>query len=269
MKCDRFVRQRQNGRRITIEGPTPIRTTPRKNHPWRKWSVRAVLAALAILALSYVFLPGGHRGLTPTLFGVSKVEAGLYIDDPQHAQKAQTLLSEARRTSAAFFGPQIGNPWFIICTTPDCDARFGVKTRGLAYGRYMVLISSRGFFQTIITHEQTHLDLHRYLTLSDLFDPTFPIWFNEGLASLLSQDQRLILGPAETARWIMKTRTLQDWGRLHQDQDWRETYGAAMSVVLAMDAELGRNGLRDFVVTVGEGADFEAELQKRLGADWP
>jgi len=118
-----------------------------------------------------------------------------------------------------------------------------------------------------VTHERTHAELHRSLRLSDLWDQRIPAWFDEGLASYLSDDTRLDSpeNPRD-ADWICSARTFRDWGRLHPARDWRQTYGAAARKVAEIDQIYGRDGLRDLVAAGEAGGSFDAEYARLVPA---
>lgn len=217
----------------------------------------------------YALTPGYHRVLTPALFGASKVAPGIFLDAPEQRDAVLALLSRAQRTSAAFFGTPPRQPRLIVCTTAICAQRFGLRVRGVALGMRTMLLAPGGVNATILTHEQVHIDLRQRMGLWDVAYPRYPAWFDEGLASLLSQDARLDVFAPKDAAWIMAAQGRRDWSRLNATGDWRRSYGAALSLVEDIDTRLGRDGLRALITEVAETGDFDAAKAARLGPDWP
>jgi hypothetical protein len=96
----------------------------------------------------------------------------------------------------------------------------------------------------------------------DYFDQRFPAWFDEGLASYLSGDDRFPQYYSDADRqWIRGARTFRDWRKFIQERnDWRPAYGAAAANVRLLDQQLGRDGLQILVDRVASGEDFTGVL---------
>lgn len=229
-------------------------------------------AALFILGSSvalYAALPGYHRAATPTWFGLTKVAPHMYTDAPDRAREFAGLLDQAQAVTSGFFGTPSEQPRLIICTTEACKRVFDMEVRGVALARRTVILGPKGVNVTILAHEQSHIDLRRHMGLRDVISPRFPSWFDEGLAGHLSQDARLTTYAPADAGWIMASQTLRDWGRITGKHGWRDTYGAAKSLVADIEGQLGRDGLRALIAEVAEHRNFDAALEARIGADWP
>lgn len=226
----------------------------------RRWIRTALLALPLVGAVAYLALPGWHSALTPQLFGVQKLGPKLYSDAPHRAHEFRERIKAARSETAAFFGEISTEPTYIICTTEPCQRRFGIGPRGLNLGKHFILIAPLGINQVIITHERVHNELHRTAGINALYDPDFPAWFDEGLATLLSRDTRLATDPAP--EWIYTAHNWRDWRNMTTAETWRANYGAAMSVVARYEAQNGRDGLRKLVARVEAGEDFHALWQE-------
>lgn len=225
-----------------------------------KGLVGAALALSLAAGIAYATQPGPHRAVTPGLFGMAQPAPNLYIDAPEAAPAVLAMIAEAERVTAAFFGALRADPTYVVCTTQACRDGFGIRPKGLSLGYQLILLAPTGLDQTIVTHERIHAELHRFMGLRDLIDPRFPAWFDEGLASHISGDTRLNR-PANPrdADWIKSARTFRDWGRLHRDggHHWRDTYGAAATLVAEIEGRLGRDGLLALIHRVAAGADLE------------
>lgn len=217
------------------------------------------LSAMAVTA--YAAVPGKHRIITPSLYGLTEIAPKIWLDQTERADEISALVTLGKKNSAAFFEKNLAEPTYIVCTQPLCAIRFGMTTRGLSLGDKYVLIGPKGINEMIITHEQIHADLHSYLGISDVLEPRYPMWFNEGLATHLSKDDRLNRpDTVKEALWIKEARTFRDWGRMTNANNWRDTYGAAARLIEALEQQIGIDGLREIVRAVGAGADFDETL---------
>lgn len=228
----------------------------------------AVVCAAGALILCAA-LPGYHRTALPGMFGAPRVAPGLYTDAPERAAELQALISGAMQTSAAFYGQPARAPRVIVCTTPACAARFGLHVRAVALGARTILVSPGGVTPMIFAHEQLHIDLRQHMTLRDVLAPRFPAWFDEGLASHVSGDDRLDQMTAQQARFALALRSRRDWGRANSIATWRRTYGAARALVTDLEARIGRAGLRALIAETARSGDFDAALARLVGPDWP
>lgn len=228
----------------------------------RRWRY-GILGAALVMGLGvagYAAVPGYHRAATPAVFGLTKITPRLYTDNPDQAPQMTAMIAMAQAQSAKFFGARLSDPTYLICTTQACADTFALKPRAVALAGRAILVGPKGVNTMILTHETIHTDLHSAYQLRDIWDQRFPAWFDEGLASHLSNDTRLTNDPAP--QWITKTRARRAWGRLHATHDWRDTYGAAQSMVRLIESEIGRDGLRTLVARVAAGASFDAVLAK-------
>ena len=219
-------------------------------------------AGLALAAgVAFASVPGYHRAATPGLFGMTQAAPNLYIDDSAQADAVLALIAKAETATIAFFGELRANPIYIICTTQQCKDDFGIKPRAITVGYHWILVEPKGVTQLILTHERIHAELHRFMGISDILNQRFPAWFDEGLASHISGDDRLNRpeNPRD-ADWIRTAHSFGDWGALHKKHNWQDTYGAAARLVQEIDAQIGRDGLLQFIKEVGAGAEFEAAL---------
>lgn len=178
-----------------------------------KWIRHISISLCALAIVAYTAFPGWHRALTPTLFGMHKIAPNIYSDAPDKSKPHLALISAARTQASDFFGPLQTNPRYILCTTDRCTKRFGLRTRGLNLGYHLILIGPKGINASIITHEIAHSELHRTMGLRDMTKPKFPSWFDEGLASYISNDTRLSF--VGDPHWIKSVRNFRQWSTLN------------------------------------------------------
>lgn len=111
--------------------------------------------------------------------------------------------------------------------------------------------------------------LHSFARLSDPWHQRFPAWFDEGLASVLSHDDRLTTyADPRDADWIKQAQGFRQWGRLHRDHKWQDTYGVAYALVAEMREVLGQDGLRHFVDQAAQNGDFSMLYARKIQPDW-
>jgi len=218
--------------------------------------------AIVSAGLAYAAVPSPYRAVTPGLWGLENPAPDVYTDAPEEIGRILALIGRAEDTTRAFFGDLEKAPVWVICTTESCQRDFGFSANGLAMGYHFILIGPNGLNEMILTHERVHIALHKYMGPADILAPKFPAWFDEGLAAHLSGDTRL-RQPADPrdADWIRAARRFFDWTRIRDTADWRDRYGAAARLVVEIEQAVGRDGLRDLIVRVGEGADFETEYR--------
>lgn len=227
-----------------------------------KWIVGGFAILLWLGTVAYATQPGYHRAITPGLFGMAHPAPNLYIDDPSQAEIVLAHIAAAEATTSDFFGALSANPTYVVCTTQVCKEDFGITPIGLSLGYQLILIAPGGVNELIFTHERVHAELHRSMGVRDIFDPRFPAWFDEGLASHLSGDPRLNRpADARAADWIRSARTFRDWNKLHPPHNWKDTYGAAARLVQEIEADVGRAGLRQLIAQVASGAPFARALE--------
>jgi len=85
------------------------------------------------------------------------------------------------------------NPTLIICHSNACHARLGSGgARAVTYGTQFIYVSPRGMLPEILAHEFFHVELHARIGLRGMLTGAVPAWFDEGMAVLVSQDQRYL-----------------------------------------------------------------------------
>ncbi len=156
----------------------------------------AVLAALVLLVGAGPLL---ERKIFAFMFKVERVADNVYVGYEMSYPDRERFLRNyalARQKVASFFGGVSAEPRVVACSTWACYERIGgVRPRGgqvqhgAAYGKKFFQISpaSLGSLATV-THEYAHIEIAARLGLRGKFD-SLPVWFNEGLAALISEDE--------------------------------------------------------------------------------
>ena len=231
---------------------------------------RRTIFALAAAALTLTgaalaaATPGPHRALCPSCLGLTEIAPGLWTDDPATAPALRRMAAEGAATVSAFFGTPEATPRLILCQTKTCQDAFAIRPSAVTYGASLILVAPKGVSEMILTHELTHVALHRRQGVADILDQRFPAWFDEGLASLVSNDTRLPTAiPEADRRRITEARHFWQWGDAIADLGgWKPAYGAAMAEVVRIRDDLGPEGLKTLIARVADGADFDATLER-------
>ena len=216
---------------------------------------------ILLLYLMYFDFPGWYRYLTPERYGVSQIGPRIYTDDPSQSEKLLALVRNGQKVSKRFFGERNSNPYYILCTTQKCKEDFGIGALGEAVHSRVILISPRGLLPVVLAHEQAHIDLHTYFGLVDFHERRYPVWFDEGLASFVSEPGRIRFNePDFDFTKLRRIETTFDWQRSIKGKTWSQSYGSARSGVAFIERKIGREGLLRFIASVRNRADFDRKL---------
>lgn len=226
---------------------------------------RLIPAFLAIILSSFLATaatPGVQRSYLPKLYGIHQIDQNIFTDSTTDQDKIKNLVKKARVNTQQFYGDLRSNPQFIICTTKRCKNQLGFKSRGIAYGFSYINIGPKGVNETILTHELLHAELHKRLGYIGLLKQTIPAWFNEGLATHLSNDKRLSKNhSAKDITWIKGAKYRKDWSKFASKNGWKRAYGSAAQAVKKIEDEIGQKGIRTIISRVAEnGEDFDRVL---------
>lgn len=227
-----------------------------------KWTalVAVVLAAGSALAFVVAF-PAVVAAACPCCYGLETVDARLHVGRDMTAAEREDLRRElitARRTIAAALGPTDAHPIVLGCSTDDCDRRIG--GRGATGARAetfttpwftVIRLGPRGLDETILAHELAHVTMHRIVGPDAVRDGRFPAWLNEGMAVIVSEDDRY-LRPGTTAeeRCMVEPNGLLpadpfEWGPA-AGRDHLTLYAQAACATLRwLEANGGTEGLLD------------------------
>ncbi len=244
-----------------------------------------LLFYLVIAALVAVIGAGPlmERKIFTSTFEVEEIADNVYVGiemSPQDRHRFLQNYTKARQKVAAFFGRASGHPRVIACSTWDCYERIGGPRpgngqiqHGAAYGQRFFQISpaSLGDLTTVI-HEYTHIEIAYRLGRRGKFG-VLPVWFNEGLAVVVSDDPKhsedaykklLAKGPppdmrklSTPAQWAAVRGSIRDYytAAAHEVRKWMKQAGGAPAVV-------------ELLARLKEGEDFETvynALLKRSG----
>lgn len=209
--------------------------------------------AMVSAAIAAVVLPGPQHMFCPSCHGLERIANNLYVDaavTPRQRPRIVAAIDRARRRVTAFFGPLRANPRIVVCRRAACAHTFGGRgAKGVAYGWHAVLLVNSRIFTVIAAHELAHIELHWRMGLWGWLRGTVPAWFDEGLATLISDDPRFRRDAAPQAvREIMGVGSyFGQWSAHARRVGWRTAYSAALTRVRQLERRIGREGLKRFV----------------------
>lgn len=248
--------------------------------------VGRVFAAIGIM-LFVLFGAGcgtlqGVGLLTPELSGLEPAAPGLYVEAGMPAQQRAELIAAKSWAEDAIhraYGDVLSSPIVHACWSEKCYERFsGMGSVAKVYGD-RILVSPRGLNGHFITHEWSHAELHKRLTLSGYF--RVPSWFDEGVAVAISEApehseahwQYLVEYdvPRPDRAELMRMKTLRQWldavHRYGEDDNQQRmargeariapVYAAAGHEVRLWLASAGTFGLLALIDQVNAGVAFD------------
>ena len=139
-------------------------------------------------------LPGPQHIVCPSCHGLEKLPPASTWTLSCRSQNAAKLSRRSIRPAAGwrlFFGPLEATPRIIVCRSRACARTFGT-TRRERRRLCLACHSAHEFaiFSVIAAHELAHIELHWRMGLWGWLRGTVPAWFDEGLATVVSQDPR-------------------------------------------------------------------------------
>jgi hypothetical protein len=235
--------------------------------------VRRSLVAVSIMLLlgamaAAVAVPGPQHMICPSCYDLEKIGPNVYVEatftDRQRGRMLRDL-KRARQRVAAFFGAIKSNPRIVVCRSRACANIFGSQgAKGVAYGWFAILLSPSRIFDVIAAHELVHIELHWRMGLSGWARGTVPVWFDEGLATVISGDPRYRRdADVKAVRDVMQIRSFfGEWQDHVQRVGWRTAYHAAATRVRQLERRIGRKGLKLFVARLIRDGDLDGLLQR-------
>lgn len=238
--------------------------------------VRRASIAVSILLLvgavaAAVAFPGPQHMVCPRCYDLKKIAPNVYVERTfTNTQRVRMLrdLKRARRRVSTFFGPLRSNPRIVVCRSRACAGLFGSQgAKGVAYGWFAILLSPSRIFAVIAAHELVHIELHWRMGLSGWARGTVPVWFDEGLATIVSGDPRYRQeASANAVRDVMQIRSFfGEWQDHTRRVGWRTAYRAAATRVRQLERRIGREKLKRFVARLLREGDLDDLLQHVRG----
>ena len=226
------------------------------------WLGGAAAGFVVALAFSLIFFsPAAAAIICPPCFGFERIERAVFVDramTPDVRAQAIKAIGQARERVRKFYGERRSDPTILICATEECYRRLdGGGSRGQAFYDFALMLSPSAISETIAAHEMSHIELHTRVGVWRVFREAIPVWFDEGLAVVVSDDPRYLAPDGDRCRVRNDNplpETLREWLRAG-DPDRR--YAAAACRVNAwVKAKGGPAAVVTLADRLADGADF-------------
>lgn len=228
----------------------------------------ALLVVIATASAAYLY-PALAAAACPGCYGLERIAPGLLVESDMPAGVQERLKVDVSNSEAvvrAYFGGFGGHPLIIACASEECDRRLGGRgARAMAYSTpfgTVIRLSPRGLNALIITHEFSHVEVHRRVGVWKIMTSAVPAWFDEGIAVIVSNDDRYLKPNASGP-----DRCIRDSGLPLPDSafQWAPLSGkdpllyadAACRVLHWMDVHGGKTGLIATLDALAAGQDLQ------------
>lgn len=228
-----------------------------------------IASASFLVAYSY---PVAAAVVCPVCYGMERVHSHLMVDKGMPVAMRRQLQIDAEQAASvvsSFYGAFERQPILVGCSTEECDWNIGGR------GAYAITISTpiatilrlspRGLSPTILAHEFSHVELQRKIGTRAQLTGTFPTWFDEGIAVLVSEDDRYLRsGDTAVERCVRNNEgplpaTPFEWSAI-AGSDHMIYADAACRVLHWMEVNGGREGVLQAIMAVAEGEAFQPAL---------
>lgn len=243
--------------------------TTSRSH-WIKRSITGIglliVGAIAIGAYAY---PAIAATVCPSCYGMERLTPNLLVENGMPTTTRDQLRIDAEVAEAKvrlFYGSFSRRPILVACSTDECDRRLGGRgaratTMTIPFVSF-IRLAPRGLNLTILTHEFSHVELHRRTGVLKLLRGDMPTWFDEGVAVIVSNDNRY-LNPGATPQDRCKREVARPlpisafiWST-EAGKDPMLYADAACLVVRWMDVNGGKGGVLRQIDAIAEGQDFQ------------
>lgn len=235
----------------------------------RRWTLRiAITTAVVGLVLSAAaanWAPALAALACPRCYGLEHAAARIYVDAEMPAEQRRALVSSiasAESVVSAFYGKLERRPYILACGQEACDRRLGGRgARATTHSTWrlsVLVLSPRGQDRTIVAHELSHVQVHATIGVLNQMRGTLPAWFDEGLAVIVSEDDRYVRAGKSAADRCLQTTRIElpsspfVWGPQSGKTPWIYA-NAACAVLQWMEANGGKTGLIDAVRELANG----------------
>jgi hypothetical protein len=218
--------------------------------------------------------------LKPEWFGMEQIGARVYVDRAVPADKRKALLdgyAEARSRVRAIYGSTLTDPVILGCTDRDCIKRFGGRGDGFAAYKATpsILLSLKIYGPGELAHEWSHIELAARIGNMK----TIPMWFHEGLATIVGAIPRhseAIYQEAVASAFpippLDDLRTIKQWDasfkKYPNPKGLNVVYATAGHEVGIWFDHVGQQGLIEFIEAMKSGGQFD-EVYSRIYSRYP
>jgi hypothetical protein len=220
------------------------------------------------------------RLLEPERYGMEQIGTRVYVDRAVPEEKRQALLdgyAEASSRVRAVYGSTHTDPMVLGCTDRDCIKRFGGRGDGFAAYKVSpsILLSLKVYGPGELAHEWSHVELAA--RIGDM--QTIPMWFHEGLATVVGAIPRhseAIYQKAVARGYpippLDDLRTIKQWDasfkKYPNPKGLNVVYATAGHAVGIWFEHVGQQGLIEFIEAMKSGGQFD-EVYSRIYSRYP
>lgn len=154
---------------------------------------KGILLGACAISLSACGAFHSARMWFPKASGLDEADTRLYVEPAMSVEQRQEVkrqISLGRAAVERFYGGITTTPYFVACSTTECDERFGsYGQRAAAYGELAIRLSAKGLSAPLIAHEWSHAELYRRAG-GWWHARRVPRWFDEGVAVVVADEPR-------------------------------------------------------------------------------
>ncbi len=227
-----------------------------------------ILVALFITGATVITVafPPAAAAVCPACFGFGLVAPDIYVEKGYSDDQAAALVaavSEGRERVQQFWGGREAAPRIFICISDDCFQRMrGGRRRGMSLLDFVAVLSPRGLNPVIAAHELSMTELYRRIGWLGFARQSVPVWFNEGISMLASDDLRYLAPAGGGDRCLVPEPSLEalpagpfEWNRRALTD--KQLYAkAACATSRWIDAHGGPPAAVELVSRIAAGSSF-------------
>jgi hypothetical protein len=239
------------------------------------WAPRLLVTGIVALLAGCSTMKQGKL-LAPTWFGMEQIGPRVYVMKEVPQNKRQELLDsyhKARSLVSAIYGSTITDAAIYGCFDRECIRTFGGHGDGYAAGKVTpgILLWTKVFGPGEVAHEWSHIELYARTGRSGM--RTIPMWFHEGLATVVGDIPRhseAVYQEAVSSGFpippLSELRTEVQWGEAFKKypnaKGLNVVYSTAGHEVRAWLQRVGQQGLLTLIEAVKSGEDFNIAFQR-------
>lgn len=225
------------------------------------------IAIIALFIISKANAGPLAASFCPECFGFKKIENNIYFDANANSEQIEAFKKWSKDSiiQVKEYFPNLESvPRYLVCVSKACDEKMGnISAKAQTYKNNLIYITSSGFEQKFLAHELSHVAFHE--KAGNLLSPSgiYPAWFDEGLAVIISKDERYINPSFEGKNACIRTdindlpTNVVTWG--HEAGKDRMVYSrAACRVEIWLEKNGGKSKFYDsFIKMLNKGKFIE------------
>ncbi len=244
----------------------------------RRSRVAWLYIAVSVTLLAGCTLLKQAKLYDPVSYGMEQIAPRVYVSkEVPDAQRRELLnsIEQARNRVTAFYGSLVTDPVVYGCAVRACIESFGGVGDGYAAVKLPgILLWTKSFIPEAIAHEWSHLELFFRIGSSGM--RTVPMWFNEGLATVVggyAGHSEAVWQEAVSSGFLIPPmsdlRTPKQWGeafrKYSNPKGLNVVYATSGHEVRVWLQRVGHEGLFTLIETIESGVEFSAAYDKLPG----